>query len=80
MLGGTWENAVNRNSGTRHRFRESSCDGYLCGFAHSVVNHFRRDLNRAFAGNEDDAAPIAAPHGGQIEPRQADAAQNIGIE
>ena len=44
------------------------------------MDHLGRDLHRAFAGDEDDAAPVRAPHRRQIEPREAHPAEHVRLE
>jgi hypothetical protein len=44
------------------------------------MDHLGRDLHRAFAGDEDDAAPVRAPHRREIEPRQAHPAEHVRLE
>jgi hypothetical protein len=44
------------------------------------VNHLRRDLHRGFAGDEDNASPVALPHSGDVMAAQPNAAQHVGLE
>jgi hypothetical protein len=51
------KNAVHRYAGSGYRLSDPPRNGNLRCLGHSVVHHFRRNLNRRFARNKKDAAP-----------------------
>src|SRR6185437_13940383 len=74
------EDGVDRDAGTGAVLGESARNGELRGFGGSVVNHLYRNLDAAFAADENDAAPVTLLHARQVSAAEADAAENVGIE
>src|ERR1700722_18450358 len=56
------QDRVHSDARARNGLRNAPRDGNLRGFRHPVMNHFRGDLLRGFAGNKNDAAPVLAFH------------------
>ncbi len=74
------QNGIHGDAGARHRLRKASRNRHLRRFGHAIVHHFRRNVLRRLAGNENDAAPILFQHGRQIFSREAHAAEYIDLE
>jgi hypothetical protein len=73
-----WEDAVDRDAGAGERFGEAARNRQLSRLGDPVVDHLGGNLNAAFARNEDDPAPVGAPHRRQAETGEADTAQHVG--
>ncbi len=44
------------------------------------MDHFRRNVQPGFRGDEDDAAPVALQHALHVGPRQPHAGHNVDLE
>src|ERR1700677_4118217 len=44
------------------------------------MDHLDGDVDGGFAGDEDDAAPVAGLHAGEIHAAEADAAEDVDVE
>jgi len=62
------------------RLGEAARNCELGGLGHAVVNHLGGDLDARFAGDEEDAAPVALLHAGQVVAAQANAAHDVHFE
>src|SRR3984893_4068493 len=55
-------------------------DTASCGLGHTVMDHFLRNIQRGFGGDENDAAPIALQHTRHVGARQPHARHHIDLE
>ena len=78
--GGAGKDGIDGDSGAGGRLGKTAGDGELGGFGHAIMDHFDRDLQAGFAGDENDPAPVLFQHFGKIESAQADAAHDVGLE
>jgi hypothetical protein len=78
--GRTDEDGIHSDACAGNGFGEAAGNGDLRSLCHAVVDHFRRNLLRGFAGDEDDAAPVLFEHAGKVVTRQANAAENVNFE
>ena len=79
-LGGPGKHGIHGNAAGGERFRNASRNGQLRGLRHTVMNHFRRNLQSGFARDEDESAPFAFHHPGQIMARRSNPGKNIDFE
>src|SRR5712671_827289 len=59
---------------------ETTRNGKLRRFGHAVMDHLAGRDQPGFAGDEDDPAPVAFQHAGEVLPSQSRAAQDIDFE
>ena len=76
----TRQHGVDGDVGPDRRLRQAAGERHLHRFRDSVMNHFRRNVDGGFAGDEDDSAPAGAEHGGQVMPGETDAAHEVGLD
>src|SRR5437879_2116247 len=64
------KNAVHRHARSGHQLSDPARNGNLRSLGHSVVHHFRRNLNPRFARYEKDTAPVPFQHPCEIVSRE----------
>ena len=74
------QDRVHGNAGAFGNLRQATAERDLHAFGDAVVDHLNRDLHAGLTRNEDDAAPVAIHHVGQIQPTQAHAGVKIGVD
>src|ERR1700732_2541373 len=74
------QNAVRRHAGSGYRLSDPARNGNLRSLGHSVVHHFRRNLNSRFARYEKDTAPVPFQHPCEIVSREPHSAHHVYLE
>jgi hypothetical protein len=74
------QHRIDGDRGAAGHLGEAARHRKLCGLGGAVVDHFLRNIQRGFRRDENDAAPIALQHAGQIGARQPHARHHIDLE
>ncbi len=78
--GRSGQHRVDGHRGAAGQFRKSSRQPDLRGLGDAVVDHFLRNVQPGFGGDEDDAAPIALQHALQIGARKPHPRHHVDLE
>ncbi len=78
--GGPRQHTVDGDASAGEGLGQAARDRQLCGLGHAVVNGFGWNLQRRFAGDEDDPAPVARSHAADIVSGQTNATHHIGLK
>src|SRR5437660_7052093 len=74
------KNTVHRHARSGHQLSDPARNGNLRSLGHSVVHHFRRNLNPRFARYEKDTAPVPFQHPCEIVSREPHSAHHVYLE
>lgn len=74
------KNGVHGDTGARAVFGKAASDCELGGLGGAVVDHLDGNLYGAFAADENDAAPVALLHAGNVRAAETHAAEDVDFE
>lgn len=78
--GSVRQHGIHSDTGSCGHLSQSTGQRDLGGLGDAVVDHLHRNVQVGLARDEDNAAPIPLQHPRQVEPAQANAAQNVNLE